>query len=352
MATSPKVSIIIPVYNGSNFLSQAIQSALAQSYDNIEVVVINDGSTDGGKSEEIALSYGERIRYFKKENGGAASALNFGISKMSGEYFSWLSHDDLYTQEKISRQIEAISSTHKVAVGDFDYIDTAGKRLGSCKLTQREADNIQAVLAMEPEVTINGCTLLIPREFFDRYGLFEPQLKTAQDYDMWFRIGEHEQFQLVSGSYVKCRLHPEQDSKKIADLAANEADRVHAEMVKKLSHKKFDAYIQNDRELKEKIQIYELSGFPKTAAELILKRLNSDDGKFTKYVESRYHTESAKGELREVLIRALTEAHANSTIEKLKRYGFPFLFKTALKRCRSFGIGDLMARVKKYVGIK
>ena len=91
----PKVSIIIPVYNGANYVSEAIDSALAQTYKNIEIIVVNDGSSDDGATEKIAKSYGDRIRYFAKENGGVSSALNFGIRQMTGEWFSWLSHDDL-----------------------------------------------------------------------------------------------------------------------------------------------------------------------------------------------------------------------------------------------------------------
>ena len=71
-------------------MREAIDSALAQTYERVEVIVVNDGSTDG--TEQIALSYGERIRYFRKENGGVSSALNLGIKEMKGEYFSWLSH--------------------------------------------------------------------------------------------------------------------------------------------------------------------------------------------------------------------------------------------------------------------
>ena len=91
----PLVSIVIPVYNGSNFVREAIDSALAQTYDNVEIIVVNDGSTDEGKTREIALSYGDKIRYFEKPNGGVSSALNMGISNMQGQYFSWLSHDDM-----------------------------------------------------------------------------------------------------------------------------------------------------------------------------------------------------------------------------------------------------------------
>ena len=98
----PLVSIIIPVYNGSNYVKEAIDSALAQTYKNIEVIVVNDGSTDN--TEKIVKSYGDKIRYFYKENGGVASALNLAIENSKGEYISWLSHDDVYYPNKIQEQ--------------------------------------------------------------------------------------------------------------------------------------------------------------------------------------------------------------------------------------------------------
>ena len=101
MKYKPLVSIVIPVYNGSNYMAEAIDSALSQTYENIEVVVVNDGSRDEGRSDDIAKSYGDKIRYFPKENGGSSSALNEGIKNMRGEWFSWLSHDDLYYKDKI-----------------------------------------------------------------------------------------------------------------------------------------------------------------------------------------------------------------------------------------------------------
>lgn len=78
---NPKVSIVIPVYNGSNYVRDAIDSALAQTYGNVEVIVVNDGSDDDGKTDEICRSYGKKIRYFKKKNGGVATALNKGIER-------------------------------------------------------------------------------------------------------------------------------------------------------------------------------------------------------------------------------------------------------------------------------
>ena len=104
-AFQPKVSIIIPVYNGAEFMREAIDSALAQTYPHIEVIVVNDGSRDDGATREIALSYGDRIRYFEKENGGVSSALNLGIRNMTGDYFSWLSHDDAYLPDNVQASV-------------------------------------------------------------------------------------------------------------------------------------------------------------------------------------------------------------------------------------------------------
>src|SRR5262245_7173783 len=112
----PLVSIVIPVYNGSPYLREAINSALAQTYPNLEVIVVNDGSTDDGETARIACSYGKRIRYFAQDNGGVASALNRGLEKMQGEFFSWLSHDDMYTPDKIEKQVAAVQGSGQKSV--------------------------------------------------------------------------------------------------------------------------------------------------------------------------------------------------------------------------------------------
>ena len=97
----PLVSIVIPVFNGENYLKDAIDSAINQTYSNCEIIVVNDGSSDA--TEKIAKSYGKKIRYYKKENGGVSTALNLGLEKMTGDYFSWLSHDDLYKRDNQER---------------------------------------------------------------------------------------------------------------------------------------------------------------------------------------------------------------------------------------------------------
>lgn len=212
---NPKVSIIIPVYNGSNYMREAIDSALAQNYGNIEVIVVNDGSIDDGKTREIALSYKDRIRYFEKENGGVATALNFGIEKMTGEYFSWLSHDDVYYSDKIEKQINFLNQQNDkkiILYSDFEYIDEKSHWISDQKIRNKKKNTLYAVL----KGYIHGCTLLIPKSCFYEVGKFDEKLKTTQDYDLWFRLIREYPVIHFSIILVLSRQHNEQGSKYIS----------------------------------------------------------------------------------------------------------------------------------------
>lgn len=193
MQNAPLVSIIIPVYNGSNFLKKAIDSALNQTYKNIEVLVINDGSTDNGETQKIALSYGDKIRYFNKENGGVSSALNVGIQNMRGAYFSWLSHDDEYTPTKIEAQIQKIAEGSDIIVCSERQIDKHSNFLSSpndYSLLEKEGVftwDKEAKRIIEDRL-FSGCALLIPKYVFDKSGFFDEELRYNQDFDMWLKF--------------------------------------------------------------------------------------------------------------------------------------------------------------------
>ncbi|MDR3539785.1 MAG: glycosyltransferase [Desulfosporosinus sp.] len=217
----PKVSIIIPVFNGSNYMKEAIDSALAQTYTNIEVIVINDGSNDNGATDNIALIYGDRIRYFSKENGGVASALNLGIKNMTGEYFSWLSHDDSYFPEKIQIQVEIVQKTKSedaILYGGYELIDEHLNVIAKVRpdaLYPEEKLNIPLLPILRG--LINGCCLLIHKSHFERVGVFDEKLKTTQDYALWFKMFRHAKLIYHKEILVKSRFHQEQSSKKIPD---------------------------------------------------------------------------------------------------------------------------------------
>jgi len=220
---NPLVSIVIPVYNGSNYVREAIDSALAQTYKNIEIIVVNDGSTDN--TEEIVKSYGTKLRYFKKENGGVSTALNLGIKKSKGEYISWLSHDDLYYPDKIEKQINELSKLDKnkrdktILYSNWVLIDKNSKIFDKFRI-EKKYDIKKLNYSLYPVLNCitNGCTLLIPKRCFDEIGLFDPTLKTTQDYDLWFKMFPKYDLKFMSNFFVKFRYHEQQGSNTISGI--------------------------------------------------------------------------------------------------------------------------------------
>jgi glycosyltransferase involved in cell wall biosynthesis len=218
MNFNPLVSIVIPVYNGGNYMREAIDSALAQIYTNCEVIVVNDGSTDEGETERIALSYGDSIRYFFKPNGGVASALNKGISEMRGEYFSWLSHDDIYLPQKVEAQISALTNEDHTSIVycSYELIDKYSRYNGEVVPSSAYAKSkLQVPLFPLLRGLINGCTLLIHKKHFDRAGFFDTALITTQDYELWFTIFRDAQIIYLEEKLVRTRVHATQGSKTI-----------------------------------------------------------------------------------------------------------------------------------------
>ena len=209
----PLVSIVIPVYNGSNYMREAIDSALNQSYDNIEVIVVNDGSTDNGATEAIALEYGDRIRYIAKENGGVATALNEGIKAMKGDYFSWLSHDDWISSEKIKNLINSLGDFNKDTDVLSNYVNFSelDKKYYKSDYSSPKRLSLFDVIRNLYCPNFNIETFLINKKIFKSTGLFDSTCKTTQDYDFIFRmICNGINFIYIDNEDTFRRIHPEQ----------------------------------------------------------------------------------------------------------------------------------------------
>ena len=228
----PKISIVIPAYNASNYLAEAIDSALAQTYQNIEIIIVNDGSKDDGATERIALSYGDKIRYIYKENGGSSSALNVGIANMTGEWFSWLSHDDLYLPDKLGTQVAYLNNlkidrediSKHILFSDSAMIDASGQiiRKSIVGNAAKVAEKIATLphngyLVAEPTAYIfHGCSCLIHKDAFADIGCFDEGLRYLNDVELWFRLyssGYHVHF--IPEVLVQGRVHRAQVSQTI-----------------------------------------------------------------------------------------------------------------------------------------
>ena len=227
----PLVSVIIPVYNGSNFLREAIDSVLAQTYKRIEIIVVNDGSNDNGETEKIAYSYGERINYIKKKNGGVSSALNVGILAMHGDYFAWLSHDDYYLPDKIENQVRCSDFNTIVMCGRF-LVDSQSQILGDVRERFRfhkdiTLDSSSALIALFKQGCFNGCSLLIPKHVFDVVGLFDESLRYCQDFLMWIKIFlEGYQLRFINKKLFCSRVHAAQLTNTNRELFHSDSDYI------------------------------------------------------------------------------------------------------------------------------
>lgn len=228
----PKISIVIPAYNASNYLAEAIDAALAQTYKNFEIIVINDGSKDNDATERIALSYGDKIRYFSKENGGSSSALNMGIANMTGEWFSWLSHDDLYIPEKLEKQVSYMQSlnlnseelSRHVFFSASEIIDAKGSviRAYDKKKAFKIANKVNSLphngyLIAEPTIyNFHGCSCLVNKKVFEEIGAFDEKLRLINDWDLWYRIySSGYKLHYIPEPLVRGRIHAKQVSKSI-----------------------------------------------------------------------------------------------------------------------------------------
>jgi len=214
---NPKVTIIIPVYNWSNYLTEAINSALNQTYKNIEILVINDGSNDNWATEKIALSFGNKINYIYKKNWWVSTALNLWIKKSTWEYISWLSHDDLYYPNKIEEQIKYLipikNKDTKIIYSNIDIINSDWKIINKSIYDFKNINESNFLFNILTKHIINWCSLLILKNILTELWLFNEKLKTVQDYEVWFKIYEKFNFIKLNKPLIMSRHHILQDSR-------------------------------------------------------------------------------------------------------------------------------------------
>jgi len=239
---NPRVSIVIPVWNGSNYLKEAIDSALSQSYANLEVIVVNDGSNDGGQTEAIARSYGDSIKYFSKPNGGTSSALNVGIKNMTGEYFCWLSHDDLYFPTNVEEQIRtlaAMTDKKTITITDLNCIDhtyrifaeNTSYKLHRDAWPSRNQSRMYPVIYMK----LHGCQLMFHRSVFDEVGYFDEDILVAQDFEFFARAFRNFPNVLIPKVLGTSRDSSNRQGRRSANLGNTEYSKLFFGIVKSLT---------------------------------------------------------------------------------------------------------------------
>jgi glycosyltransferase involved in cell wall biosynthesis len=210
--TSELVSIVIPVYNSEKYLEECLDSVISQTYQNIEIIAVDDGSTDS--SPEILKKYSDNVIVLSQKNGGLASALNFGISKINGYWFKWFSPDDVMFPYTIETLVDAAKKYSDIIIySNWEIIDEKGKKLREFyESNYNELSNFEYNVRLLDGQQINVNTTLIPSSLFEKCNIQKLDDPVAIDYDFFLRsaILYHAEFHLLENSLIKYRIHSNQ----------------------------------------------------------------------------------------------------------------------------------------------
>ena len=200
----PKVSICIPTYNREHFLKETLDSVFAQTYKDFEVVIVDDGSTDGTK--EMLEKNGYNVRYYWQRNAGDAAARNKLIELASGEYISFLDSDDLLYPDAIKKMVGAIPENSKdtIVYGPYTAIDEEGQILWRKK---KKLYNGKITRQLFKNILIHACGSLFPKKALVEADGFDTSFPVCSDYDLWLRLSLKHNFVSLKEPVFKRRRH-------------------------------------------------------------------------------------------------------------------------------------------------
>jgi glycosyltransferase involved in cell wall biosynthesis len=213
---SPTVTVIIPSYNREKYIRATIDSALSQTYRNLEIVVVDDASTD--RSMEILNSYEDRIRILEHEgraNRGQSASINLAMGCTRGEYVAILDSDDVWTIDKIEKQVDFLERHPDIGIvyGNGHAIDESGKLLYKLIPPGHKEENDPRRMLLECHFNIPS-NALVRRAAFERAGPFDETLRSSQDHDMAIRLLEVTKAAFLDAPVWYYRQHPDTQSNK------------------------------------------------------------------------------------------------------------------------------------------
>lgn len=208
----PKVSVIIPAYNAMLYLPKAVESVLAQTFTDLEVLIIDDGSLDGIQQWVTQIT-DARVLLISQANQGVSVARNTGIEHAQGEYIAFLDADDFWDTSKLEKQVACLDAHPSVGLVDtwITLANAEGETLGEVVTTYVAGDVRKQIL--ETNLLNCGSTPLIRRCCFATVGVFDPNLRFGEDWEMWSRIAAHYTFALIEEPLTIYRQHPSNTSK-------------------------------------------------------------------------------------------------------------------------------------------
>jgi glycosyltransferase involved in cell wall biosynthesis len=224
MKTNPMISVIIPAYNRAQVIAEALQSVLDQTCTDYEIIVVDDGSTD--ETAEVIRGFTDRVRYVYQENRGSAAARNRGLQEARGDYIAFLDSDDLFTPEKLQKQVEYLQHNPHIGMvySAYSNIDDNHNELDI--VPAQHAGHIYRQLIFQCKIATP--TVMIRRQVVETVGEFDINLPMAQDVDYWIRIARHYEIGAINAPLTCVRLHPDnkpRDPEKILNYFLYIAER-------------------------------------------------------------------------------------------------------------------------------
>ena len=236
---SELVSIIIPVYNSEKFLKESLESVINQTYKNIEIICVDDGSTDN--SLKILEQFSPDIIIVSQKNNGLASAVNLGVSKMKGKWFKWFSPDDVMYPNTIESLVNEAKnhSDDTIIYSNWDIIDDSGKILREFhESNYNDLSNFDYNIRLLDGQQINVNTTLIPSHLFEKIKIRDLYDPVAIDYDFFLHSAllYDTKFYLISKSLIKYRIHSNQLSHKNISKTLDYISKIKSEILLKLEN--------------------------------------------------------------------------------------------------------------------
>ena len=210
----PEISAVIPTYNCRKYVKFAIDSAFAQKDTDIEIIVIDDGSTDD-TGDLLQDCYGDRIRYIWQENSGESSARNRGVEAAQGEFVAFLDADDMWLPQKSRVQLDTfrLHPEHCLVVCQAHVIGKDNELLREAMIEQTSAESsIRLPGLLQKNVIAPSCTLM-RRDILQRIGGFDPAIKFGEDWDLWLRLGQQGDFAFIAEPLALYRQHSASQSR-------------------------------------------------------------------------------------------------------------------------------------------
>lgn len=239
-SSQPNVSVVIPVYNGATTVKQTIESVLGQTYQDFEIIVINDGSQDETLAV-ISSIQDKRIKVFSYSNAGLSASRNRGFARACGEFIAFLDADDLWTSDKLELQLKALEQNPQafVAYSWTDHIDESGKFLRPASYTSENGNIYERLLI--GNFLACGSNTLIRTQALKEVGGFDESLNSAEDWDMWLRLAARYEFVVVPRPQVLYRISPYSMSANISKMetaSLQVIERAYSQAPKSLQHLK------------------------------------------------------------------------------------------------------------------